>query len=39
MDNAKLKIAFNKIGIHSLECRWQEQVQQYVLEYVQKLSE
>ena len=39
MDNTKLKIAFKKIGIHSLECRWQEQVQQYVLEYVQKLSE
>ena len=39
MDNTKLKIAFNKIGIHSLECRWQEQVQQYVLKYVQKPSE
>ena len=38
-DNTKLKIAFKKIGIHSLECRWQEQVLQYVLEYVQKLSE
>ena len=39
MDNTKLKTTLKKIGANSLECSWQKQVQQYVMEYVQKLSQ
>jgi dTDP-4-dehydrorhamnose reductase len=39
MDNAKLKTTLKKIGANSLDHPWQEQVQQYVIEYVQKLSQ
>ena len=39
MDNSKLKTTLKKIGANSLDHPWQEQVQQYVMEYVQKLSQ